>query len=992
MIKRFGFDGPPRMRLLCSGAIAILLGFVAVAGYTVFDAWRATWTNALQSSQNLTAALAHDIDRNITLYDLSLQTVVADLKLPEIAQLSPQVRAAVLFNGSMAADEFGATFVVDENGDPQIISRSTAVTGRNFAQEEYFTAQRDHANLGLFISKPFRMRVNGQWAIAFSRRLDHPDGSFAGIVLGSVKLEYFQHLFERVDLGPGGTVTLLRSDGLVLLRKPSLGPEIGRIVPDFDHFRAARAGYFRASGKLDGVQRLFVYRQVGDLPLIVSVAPTTKMVFAEWARKAAITMVLMLGLATIAGWLLAALLREFRRRAEAERRAHASEQRHKLVAEAERDARAALEHSMAQVEASVREQKRAELALRESERRFRDFAESCGDWFWETGADHRFALFAGNTHNPGELADTDPIGKTSWELAGGDPATQAVWRAHQRDLDAHRPFRRFHSSFRMANGVLKHISASGIPVFDEHGEFTGYRGTAFDVTAAVEARHRVERAEALLRNAVDSISEGFVIFDAEDRFVMCNAAFERLHAAISPEQRHGLHFEEILRAGTQRPDGSEPSESLADREAWIAQRLHEHRHPPPQPTERQLWDGRWILVSERRMSDGGTAGLQIDITALKETQQALIESEQRLARAQRIAGVGDIEHDVVTGKVTFSDHVYDIYGLAKNEVPSWETFVALIHPEDRERVIDVIGHMQKGIPAPNIEYRIIRPDGELRHLLRENETIRDRSGKVVRVASTVQDVTELRQSQERERDLHAQLQHRQKLEALGTLAGGIAHDMNNTLVPILALSKRAMTQAAAGSRERTNLEIIYHASEHARDLVKQILAFSRKENIDKTQIRLGPIARDALQMMRASLPTTLALIERIDDVPLILGDSGQIRQVIINLVTNAAQAIGDNSGTITVRIDAAHEWARMSVADTGCGIDGQHLPRLFDPFFTTKEAGQGTGLGLSVVHGIVTAHGGRIEVKSAPGHGAEFIVSLPAIAADESDVAVGSAA
>lgn len=991
MTKLFGFDGPPRMRLLCSGAIAILFGFVAIAGYTVFDAWRATWTNALQSSQNLTAALAHDIDRNITLYDLSLQTVVAGLKLPEIVQMSPRLRAAVLFDGSMAAEDFGTTFVVDEHGAPQIASRPTAAAGRNFAQEDYFVAQRDHPDLGLFISKPFRMRIGGEWAVAFSRRLDHPDGSFAGIVLGSVKLEYFQHLFERVDLGPGGTVTLLRSDGLVLLRKPSLSPDVGRVVPDFDHFRAARAGYFRATGKLDGVQRLFVYRQVGDLPLIVSVAPTTKMVFAEWARKAAITMALMLGLATIAGWLLAALLREFRRRAEAEGRALASEQRYKLVAEAERDARAALERSMAQVGDSVREQERAELALRESERRFRDFAESCGDWFWETGIDHRFTLFAGNTHNPGELADTDPIGKTSWELAGGDPATQAVWRAHQCDLEAHRPFRRFHYSFRMANGVQKHISASGIPVFDEQGTFAGYRGTAFDVTAAVAARHRVERAEALLRNAVDSISEGFVIFDAEDRFVMCNAAFERLHAAIPPDRRRGLRFEEILRAGAQ-PDGTESRETLAEREAWIKQRLREHRDPPPQPVERQLWDGRWILVCERRMSDGGTAGLQIDITALKETQQALFESQQRLARAQRIAGVGDIEHDIATGKVTFSDHAYDIYGLAKDGVPSWESFMSLIHPEDRDRVTDVIGHMEKGMPAPNIEYRIIRPDGEIRHLLRENETIRDRSGKVVRVASTVQDVTELRQSQERERDLHAQLQHRQKLEALGTLAGGIAHDMNNTLVPILALSKRAMTQAAAGSRERANLEIIYHASEHARDLVKQILAFSRKENVDKTRIHLGPIARDALQMMRASLPTTLALIERVDDVPSILGDSGQIRQVIINLVTNAAQAIGETSGTITVRVDAAHDWARINVADTGCGIDELHLPRLFDPFFTTKEAGQGTGLGLSVVHGIVTAHGGRIEVKSTPGRGAEFIVILPTIAGDQSDIAVGSAA
>ena len=153
----------------------------------------------------------------------------------------------------------------------------------------------------------------------------------------------------------------------------------------------------------------------------------------------------------------------------------------------------------------------------------------------------------------------------------------------------------------------------------------------------------------------------------------------------------------------------------------------------------------------------------------------------------------------------------------------------------------------------------------------------------MRVASTVKDITELRQSQERERDLHVALQHRQKLEALGTLAGGIAHDMNNTLVPILALSKRGMTHALAGSRERQNFETIYPASEHARDLVKQILTFSRRDNVDKKPVRLGTIAREALQMMRAGIPTMIGLVEHIDEAPLVLGDAGQIRQVIINL-------------------------------------------------------------------------------------------------------------
>jgi len=136
----------------------------------------------------------------------------------------------------------------------------------------------------------------------------------------------------------------------------------------------------------------------------------------------------------------------------------------------------------------------------------------------------------------------------------------------------------------------------------------------------------------------------------------------------------------------------------------------------------------------------------------------------------------------------------------------------------------------------------------------------------------------------------------------------------------------------------------------------------------------------------------IALVERIEETPLVLGDAGQIRQVIINLLTNAAQAIGETTGTIIVRVDGSEEYVRLSVSDTGCGIDDQHLPRLFDPFFTTKEAGRGTGLGLSVVHGIVAAHGGRIEVKSELGNGAEFTVVFPAVTAKDQPAAIEPAA
>jgi len=164
---------------------------------------------------------------------------------------------------------------------------------------------------------------------------------------------------------------------------------------------------------------------------------------------------------------------------------------------------------------------------------------------------------------------------------------------------------------------------------------------------------------------------------------------------------------------------------------------------------------------------------------------------------------------------------------------------------------------------------------------------------------------------------------------------------------------------------------------HARDLVKQVLAFSRKEQSVKREVDLAALAGDALKMLRASLPATIRIVESIATVPPIHADPTQLNQVVMNLVTNAAQAIGERIGTVTVAVTTAADGVCLSVADTGCGIDPADLERVFEPFFTTKQVGQGTGLGLAVVHGIVTGHGGRIECRSKRGEGSEFIVILP---------------
>ena len=202
------------------------------------------------------------------------------------------------------------------------------------------------------------------------------------------------------------------------------------------------------------------------------------------------------------------------------------------------------------------------------------------------------------------------------------------------------------------------------------------------------------------------------------------------------------------------------------------------------------------------------------------------------------------------------------------------------------------------------------------------------------------------------------------------------------MVPILALAKLALERLREGDPLREDLATIVQASEHARDLVKQILAFSRREALVRREIDLADIVRDAVRMLRAGLFTTIDLVQEIDPVPALYADAGQLHQVIVNLVTNAAQAIGTAAGRIAVGLRSDNGTIRLQVADTGCGMDADTVERIFEPFFTTKTVGEGTGLGLSVVHGIVAAHGGRIEVSSELGRGTTFTVLFPVVAID----------
>jgi len=290
------------------------------------------------------------------------------------------------------------------------------------------------------------------------------------------------------------------------------------------------------------------------------------------------------------------------------------------------------------------------------------------------------------------------------------------------------------------------------------------------------------------------------------------------------------------------------------------------------------------------------------------------------------------------------------------------------------------------------EFNAVRTDGSTFDVVGTASLIQDEKLQPVGIMTSFIDVTERKR-------LESQLRQSQKMEAMGTLAGGIAHDFNNILSSVIGYTEIALDDVPQGSVLHSNLQEVFQAGCRARGLVKQIIAFSRQSDLEKKALEISPLVKETLKFLRASIPTTIDIRENMEtDLNPVMTDPTQINQILMNLCTNAAHAMQEKGGTLEVGLDnvmladsdfkSRHSdmnpgpYLKLSISDTGHGMSPNVLERIFDPYFTTKEMGEGTGLGLAVVHGIVKALDGTVTVYSERGKGSTFNVYLPAITSD----------
>jgi len=385
---------------------------------------------------------------------------------------------------------------------------------------------------------------------------------------------------------------------------------------------------------------------------------------------------------------------------------------------------------------------------------------------------------------------------------------------------------------------------------------------------------------------------------------------------------------------------------------------------------------------------------EIDARTAAETK--LIQSEKRLRLSLSAAKAGSWHWDIESDEVFFDDRMQEMFGFEPGGYDgTYETWKNAIHPDDAEEADkQTVEALRTGMDY-DFEYRlnIESVNGRWRTVKAQAVVISNEKNERMQMAGFCEDITERKQAEDDRLRLDSQLHQSRKMEAIGTMAGGIAHDFNNLLAIIGGNLDLINVKSLAGTPVDENLGHIKEASIRAKNLVDQILSFSRQEEQELIQVDLAAFVGDSLCFLRPMIPTTVEILAEASEVPVFINaDTTQLQQVLINLCTNAIHAMNEK-GLLRISLEEAElnaeeasslsgnpkpgHYAKLSVTDTGKGMDKQTIDRIFDPFFTTKSVGEGTGMGLSVVHGIIEKHGGFVHVDSTFGQCTTFALYFP---------------
>ena len=657
---------------------------------------------------------------------------------------------------------------------------------------------------------------------------------------------------------------------------------------------------------------------------------------------------------------------------------------------------------------------KVERALKASEEQYRLLVESTGDIVFThdengviTFANNRGLEFAGYTLE-------EVRGKNVLEFLPPDELEALFKRRDSRHAGDGLHYQ-YETAFINRFNQRIDVDIHSTPIFS-NGVFLGEIIVARDITGRRQAEAALRESERMYRLLADNQADVVWTRDLDFRLTYISPSIVR-QSGFSVDEKMVQTLEESM-------TGDSAARSVRILSEEIAREAEGNADPARSRTfELEMYhkDGTTFpvetTVSFLRDETGKAVsiiGINRDITERKQAEKALLRSARELQEAQEMAHLGYWYWDVHTGDVEWSDEVYRIFRLNPAEfTPHIDSILELSpFPGDRERNEELIKRATENHERGSYEQKFLRPDGSIGYYLSSFEGIYDEGGQLIAIRGIVLDITERKEAEKEKERLQTQLMHAQKLEAIGTLAGGISHDFNNILQAIQGYTQMLLLDKSPDDPEFSSLEAIRNTSDRAAQLVKQLLFFSRKAETERKPLNLNKEILHARVILERTIPKMIEIETYLDDdLWTVNADPVQIEQILLNLGINAAQAMPEGGRLIiethNIVIDddyvqnhieaSGGKYVSLTVSDTGIGISKETVEHIFEPFFTTKEIGRGTGLGLASVYGIVKSHGGLINCYSEEGQGAVFKVYLPvmaeagerAVVSDENQIVVG---
>ena len=510
----------------------------------------------------------------------------------------------------------------------------------------------------------------------------------------------------------------------------------------------------------------------------------------------------------------------------------------------------------------------------------------------------------------------------------------------------------------------------------QHDESSVLRRRVAELEAELQAQRAsnsaLRESEELHRITLESISDAVFVTNDEGALTFICPNVEKIF---------GYSYEDV---GTFANISTLLGEGLVDASRLDAQR--EIRN-----IERHIVDrrgqGHDLIVNVKcvDIQDGTRLYTCRDITDRKEVEDALRQSELQLREAQKIAGMGFWDWNIVSNDLYWSEEIYRIFGLGNAEFgATFEAFLASVHPDDRASVQGRVSAAVEDDHEYSIDHRIVRPNGEMRYVHELGSVMRDENGKPLRMVGTVIDITARTLANEARKTAEERARHAEELAALGTLLAGLAHDVGTPVNVILGYAQM-MQRSLPEGKDRERSRVIAEQAKRVASLIQTLMNVAHPSERIHVPVNIESCLDAALDFVNEKLARRgIEVVRRMDPSLEVRGDPDRLQQAFLNLFINAADAM-PQGGELEVSASpsrAAH--VEISVRDSGVGIPAENLARIFDPFFTTKPRGEGTGLGLLVTRRIVLEHGGTIDATSEVGTGTCFRIQLPSLVANGS--------